>query len=416
MADLLLASKRGDDDSIRALLADGKVSLTFSDPCGLTAFAWACLERRSSAVRILHRALEDQDTELTRLEASAYAMYLLGDHCPPPALAAAALAGRPSSVAALCAAGEDYNVVWEEYTPLFIAACFGHGDVVRELLDAGADPEGAGRGSSPLQAAVAGDFSDIVGMLLTAGAQLGPGEGARTLLELARSAVVRHQLTAHLAPDPGHTARLAFAGLTDELAAALAEGQDPLERWQDQTPIQWAARAGRTETAQLLLVAGAELDDTPSPLTIAVQHAHESTVRALLSAGADALAVDDDGLSVLDHVSTAAVAQLLAPHYVGAPGHFCCLARWGCVNEIQAALAQGADADERLAELTPLMWAAKYGHADTLRVLLDAGADVDATAAGKTARMLAELSEAPGAADVIALLDGVKTNSTNLES
>ena len=65
---------------------------------------------------------------------------------------------------------------------------------------------------------------------------------------------------------------------------------------------------------------------------------------------------------------------------------------------LKKALANGADAnpDRRFKTLTPLMWAAIEGHTSCMKVLLDYGADVDATTeSGLTPTMFATIAGQP---------------------
>jgi ankyrin repeat protein len=63
----------------------------------------------------------------------------------------------------------------------------------------------------------------------------------------------------------------------------------------------------------------------------------------------------------------------------------------GCTPCVEALLAAGVDVNQRYAnEATALMWAAAYGHADTVKFLLTRGADPAVTdSRGKTAAAIA---------------------------
>lgn len=65
----------------------------------------------------------------------------------------------------------------------------------------------------------------------------------------------------------------------------------------------------------------------------------------------------------------------------------------GNTAAVKSLLANGIDVDTKTPSLTALMWAASGGHTDTVRVLLDADADVNAIADdGSTPLMHAVLS------------------------
>jgi len=125
----------------------------------------------------------------------------------------------------------------------------------------------------------------------------------------------------------------------------------------------------------------AMLISTPSQeLLDAVLAGDEEEARALLEAGADANARNDEGLSAL-----ALAAQ---------SGH----------SEVAAALLElGADVDARTGlDDTPLMMAARHGDPETVEVLIDAGADVHAeTLCGGTALSIAATKQ-PREGDVFA--------------
>jgi len=115
------------------------------------------------------------------------------------------------------------------WTPLHLAAFFGHADAVRVLLDAGADHAAVSRndlGVTPLHAALAGNRLDAAGVLIERGADVNAPQAAgltplhyaarNNLEETARLLLARGarrdarsgdgKTPADLARDNGHTA------------------------------------------------------------------------------------------------------------------------------------------------------------------------------------------------------------------
>jgi ankyrin repeat protein len=158
------------------------------------------------------------------------------------------------------------------------------------------------------------------------------------------------------------------AAMLDRLLKAGADVNAPLTTAGD-TALMMAARTGNTDAIGVLIKAGAHVNEKESwggttPLMWAVSEGHAAAVRLLIDAGADVNA---------------------RSHYVAAAN--------GRGFEGRTPVANTADAKpEEFASgwLTPLMLAAREGHLDTARILVGAGADVDATAGdGKTALSIA---------------------------
>jgi ankyrin repeat protein len=88
---------------------------------------------------------------------------------------AAAATGRLDALAdALVRPGVVNSYSYDGWTPLHLAAFFGHVDAARRLIAAGADVRAVSRNSlanTPLHAATAGKHSDVALLLLQAGAE-----------------------------------------------------------------------------------------------------------------------------------------------------------------------------------------------------------------------------------------------------
>lgn len=157
---------------------------------------------------------------------------------------------------------------------------------------------------------------------------------------------------------------------------------------QGATPLHWAVYRDDLAAVNLLLGAGASVNDKNdqgvTPLWLACVNGNGPIVERLLAAGADANTTMAEGDTAL---MTAA--------------------RTGSVAAIKALVARGADVNhrEKTRGQTALMWAAADGHADAVRALLEAGADPYArtTDEGFTAFLFAARAGQQGAAR--ALLD-----------
>jgi ankyrin repeat protein len=230
------------------------------------------------------------------------------------------------------------------------AAMRGDREAVRAALARDADVNATRvDGSTALHWAVERDDLDLADLLLRAGA----GVATRT-----REGVAPLQLAA-VNGSARMVRRLLEAGADPNTALTPA----------GDTALMLAARTGRADAVGVLLEAGADANAAETwggttALMWAVSEGHLGATRALLDAGADVNA---------------------RSHYVAAAN--------GRGFEGRTPRAGGAEPD--VAEfasgwLTPLMFAAREGNAGLARILVDAGADVNAvTGDGKTPLALA---------------------------
>ena len=206
-------------------------------------------ERDGEGQMLLHRALENQDPEVTALlldaGADPNATNSLGNSPLMQALSLrsynTAEAERIATelVRLLLAAGADANEPTRTgSTPLYSAASQGAAELVGVLLEAGADPN-AGDRWSPLEAAVGERSVALVRVLLDAGADPNARNFAgRTPLYSATR-----------------------QGSAELVRVLLEAGANPnLPGWQGDLPLAAAARSGHTEVIRVLEAAGAEVD------------------------------------------------------------------------------------------------------------------------------------------------------------
>ena len=161
----------------------------------------------------------------------------------------------------------------------------------------------------------------------------------------------------------------------------------------DQRLVQ-AAKAGDSTTAIALLGKRADPNvaepDGTTPLHWAVRNNDVALVERLIRAGADvkatnrygiaaiALACESGSADILEKLITAGVSANATGPYGETALHTC--AHSGKIEAAKVLIAHGAslDAGDSWRGQTPLMWAAAQGHADMMRALIEAGADVSA--------------------------------------
>lgn len=336
--DLVEAAKRSDRDAVRTLLAAG------ADPDeawgdGATALHWAAHRDAPALVADLLAAGADPDAA--------------DDHGVTP-LALACLNGSLPVVDALLTAGADPNAARSNgETPLMTAAGVGSLDAARSLLAAGADPDAAeaALGQTALMLAVAENHTPVARLLLETGADV--------------SARSRNRFT----------------------------------------PLLFAAQQGNLEAADLLLSAGADVNESApdgiggntnararfvpdtdaAALLVAIDSGHAELARFLLARGADP---DRDGAG---RTALHAAVQRKMPEVVA------------------ALLAHGADPDPRLTKrlpfvsrriqqnngmtpsnlgATPFFLAASYNDIESMKILVEGGADPTLRADDRTTALM----------------------------
>ena len=247
-------------------------------------------------------------------------------------------------------------------TPLRWAAFYGHKDIVDLLLDKGAkiNPKEKG-GRTPLYWAAKQGHMDVVELLVARGAVT--KAGATKLL--------------FVAAEDGCEA-LAKVAIENGGDVNASEGKDQ-EGW---TPLTEASQKGQTEIVKLLLANGADVTVNWGGMTPLHQASNREIAKALVAHGADIRAKDKVGRSPLDTIPDAGATEVLLQkgkwEKRDLNGALNCAAGTHLVDTMRVLLDHGADINVRNRQgRTALSWAAQYGFLASLKLFLERGADAN---------------------------------------
>ncbi len=273
-------------------------------------------------------------------------------------------------------------------TPLYYAVVNDRLDTAEALLEAGANPDAVinGQEHTLLYSAVDSSQEAMANLLVDHGAyftiEVSPGRPLfnrlfhKGLAGVAENIVRAHGGDVNLQDETGYAALHVAAGNgnVDDVRRLLALGADVnIQGGLGDTPLLTAINADHEECATYLVQAGADitltLKDGTTTLIAAVDQGFKPLVRTLLDRGADVVQKDLDGWSAL-HMATMNGNQSMLTMLLDVPG-----------ANVNIATNEGR---------TLVHQAAKSGHVDLLRVLVERGAALNTrNNAGKTALDLA---------------------------
>ena len=331
---LHLAVSAKSPETVAALLSSPRVDRVSRAPNRLTALEMAIDEGALNLLSILLRKGSGVDPDLPNDKGET--PLLRAADSGNVAIAQMLLRGG-AHVGAADAAGN---------TPLHLASEKGHSAFVQLLIKHGALPDVRNeKGQTPLSLAVSNEYPSVIEYLIEGGANVTARESDGWTY--------------------AHTA--AATADTSVLRPLLAGGADPNARdrkgW---TPLHVAARRGREGACRVLLDSDAQIDarsDTGvTPLHSAVQHRHHSVAGLLIQRGADAQVADIWGWQPIHLASQSGCEKILKDLLL---------------------LHDGRIPSAANLPLTPLQAAAETGESAIVKLLLTAGADIDAVTASK---------------------------------
>jgi ankyrin repeat protein len=304
--------------------------------------------------------------------------------------------GSAEMIALLLEAGADANVTDQTgETALMTATKVGNVDAIRALLDHGAtvDARDPAFQQTALMMAVRENHPDVVRLLIDRGAQV----NVQT-----RTGPTPNWVLPNSVPGFGHGIGIVRGGLPDRGSRFLIPGA--------LTPLLYAARDGRVESAKILLAAGADIERADAngitPLLMAITNDHIEMARYLIDQGASVRAVDWYGRTPLWAAVETRNMDVDSSTFENG------VDRAPVLELIKLLLDKGADVNARTRETppirrqmlhvtgdlswvdftgqTPFLRAALAADLDIMRLLLTRGADPKIPAfAGTTALMAA---------------------------
>lgn len=318
-------------------------------------------------------------------------------------LAEAARTGTLDTVRAHLKQGMDVNDVSADGTSaLAHAAHRNETAMVKTLLEAGANVNRANDlGATPLYLAAAAADDAIIEALLKSGANPNAGllSGETPLMAATnrgRTGTVRLLLDYDADPNAsekngGQNGLMwAVADRRVELVRMLIDAEADVHARSRKgfTPLMFAAQQGDAESAQLLLAAGADVNEIMpgtklSPLMIAAASGFADLTSLLLERGAKTDTADNRGMTALHHAAKNSRA-------VGAMKN---LLQHGADPNVRLNHPRGrymTDTELNMQGATPLLLASEMANVEGMQVLIEAGADPMAmTNQNITALMLA---------------------------
>jgi ankyrin repeat protein len=325
---LVDAAKKGDREAVRALLKSN-ASVNASEPDGTTALHWAGYR---------------DDFEMADLLIRSGAKVNIANDLGVTPLWLACQNGSETMVRRLLSAGADPNAkLLAGETMLMEASRTGNAAVVDQLLSKGADVNAsASRGQTALMWAVAQKHPDVVKLLLAHHADV-----------QARSDAWSYVMAV---PPHGYL----------EYNRAIPHGND--------SPLLFAARVGDLDSTELLVNAGANVNDADawgiSATTLAAHAGFADVVAFLLDKGADPNAAKSGFTALHEAIMRRdeKIVSALLDHGANANAR---LETWTPTRRT----SKDYNFDPELVDATPFWLAARFTEPNIMRLLLKHGAD-----------------------------------------
>jgi ankyrin repeat protein len=402
------AAMKGDKDAVRALLKSGN-DVNAAQGDGMTALHWAALKGEAELAQMLVYA-----------GANVKATTRLGGYNP---LILAAREGHAEVIAILLASGADPKAATTSgTTALMLAAASGNARAVTMLVENGADVNAkeSVMEQTPLMFAAAYNRTDAMQALIKGGADIKANTKVVDLAALTSPDEESfRQQQQQQQQQGGPAAAQGGRGPGGQQAAAGQGGQgggrfgpqtgkagidrqfrfNELVAYQGGiTPLLMATRQGHTDAVQLLLDAGAPINqvsagDKSSPLLVAIINGHFDLAKYLLDKGADPNLAADNGAAPL----YATLNVQWAPKALYPQPRAYQQQQMTHLELMEALLDKGADVNARLTKkvwysgynfdlsgvdeigATPF-WRAAYGaDIEAMKLLVEHGADPNIT-------------------------------------
>ncbi|KAG9389962.1 Protein tyrosine kinase [Carpediemonas membranifera] len=367
---LTYATLKGRVDVVRELLTMRNIKLEVMDSDGDTALIIAVLKNHTEITRMLINA--GASIKAARKKGRITPLFLVA-RSGNSEIAGALLNHSSCKRSYVNATGNHGEA--DSVTAAFIAAAFGHADVLRMLSHAGADLNlSNAKGVSPLAAAATTGKVECVQFLIEAGARLNDkdGDGDTPLLS---ALVASKEDTARILVERGADINIARRNSSDPLFIAAQKGMvsviEALLRRREvrienttsngQTALFVACFKGHDVAAERLIRARANIEasdnDGDTCLMAACFCDNGRLIDLLLDSGANRNAHRPNGTHAV-HIAT----------------------QKGNIASLQALIRHGVSTDTQTTKgRTPLFMAAIEGNANVIRALISAGADVNRT-------------------------------------
>jgi ankyrin repeat protein len=404
---------------IAKLLIDRGADANALDATGKTPLMLACVLQKILAVQGLLDA--GADPNVAGPDSSSALEYALRG-------------GDPDLVAALLRGGANPNQrLSGDGLPLINAVTTGAPALVELLLHAGADPYlTSAMGTSALDHARQGKNASMVALLEKPvppeqRLKVNPAPPPAKSVEGGAASAAKAQATP-AGPDPNLQAELADAISNKRYAdmeKAIAKGADVIEPGLGMSPVLYATRLGDLAAIDILLKHHATLDrsdiEGDTPLIHAVVENNESLLKGLMSRGADLNYLSSKGATALMaacEVGNLKISKILLgaganPNVKGYQGMTALFwaAKDNHTDIVKELLQHKADPNvvEEQYGATPLVMAMSSGQIESVKALVDAGADPTIVMKGPYAGMNAiDVARKSGAPDLVKMLEKAK--------